>query len=114
MLARSYRLQREKDIRTVVRSGQAVHTPHVRLHFLRTARPHSRIACVVGTRVSRSAVVRHRVQRQLRAMAHRLQKMGVLRHTYDMVWYALPGLLTAQSAHEVEQALQLALAREQL
>lgn len=114
MLRRTYRLQKEQDIKAVLRSGRTIRTARVRVHVLPTTRPQSRVACVVGARVSRSAVTRHRYQRWLRHIARSFIQSGRLRSSYDMVWYALPSLVQCLKYQELEQELMLELDRKKL
>lgn len=84
MLASKYRLRASADIAHVIRNGKKIHTPCAVITILIPSPVnHTRIACVVGKKVDRSSVVRHSVQRKLRAGAAALPLEGTT--PYDMV-----------------------------
>jgi ribonuclease P protein component len=91
MLPRRRRLHRQEDIIRVVRTGQKIITPYVIIHYL-PADKASRIACVVGKKVSLSAVARHRYQRWLREIVKAAIPSSDSR-AYDMVWVGRPTLV---------------------
>ena len=98
MFPRSQRLTRSADIKRVVTTGQARSTPHLRLYWQAGTEAHTRVACVVGKRVSRQAVVRHRLQRQLRhALTEALAALPT-QVAYDLVVVANPSLAQLDSA----------------
>lgn len=101
MLGQEQRLRRSSDIARVVRGGYCVGSRAVRLCVLRRARGATRVAAVAGTRVSRSAVVRHRYQRYLREGTRELLAAGVLPEHCDMVWVAQPGIVQLQGMRDV-------------
>lgn len=92
MLPRAHRLRASQDIQAVVRRGRCLTTPAVRVCALPREASGSRVACVVGKRVHRHAVVRHRYQRQLRVLARRVLDRLPSNEAYDMVWVAQPGI----------------------
>jgi ribonuclease P protein component len=55
-----------KDIQTVYRRGMKAHHPLFRLLALPATQPTSRYAVVVSTKVSKRAVDRNRIKRQVR------------------------------------------------
>lgn len=69
MLPRPLRLRRSADIRRVTTTGRRFVTPYFTAYCLKssTLSP-PQAAVVVGKRVHKSAVVRHRYQRWLRAL----------------------------------------------
>ena len=103
MLPRPHRLHRQDDIIRVVRTGQKIITPYVIIHYLRTTTP-SRIACVVGKKVSPSAVIRHRYQRYLRAIAATIYP-SLSANTYDMVWVGRPSLTQVAKSTVLKDSL---------
>lgn len=58
---------------------------------------HTRIACVVGKSVHRSAVRRHKYQRWLREVARQTLATQSPNTAYDMVWIARPGMTNMSS-----------------
>lgn len=65
--------------------------------------PFTRVACVVGTSVHRSAVRRHRYQRWLRELSRNLLRERPLPVPYDMVWVAQPSIIQADSLAKLYQ-----------
>jgi ribonuclease P protein component len=104
VLPDSSRLRRSDDIVTVVRQGYVVQTPYVRVFALPKLTTPSRVACVVGRKVSPQAVIRHRYQRWLRTYARTL--LASLRAGADIVLVGLPALTSVTSLAELEQSLQ--------
>ncbi len=107
MLPRSSRLRQTKEIQHVVRAGRRQASSYVRLYSMPGATDESRVACVVGKTVHRSAVRRHRYQRWLREVFKKLNRERPLLTPYDMVWVAQPGITQAASLEEVYQDLSL-------
>src|SRR5258708_4795019 len=68
MLQPQARLRASVEIMRVLRSGTKTRLPYCTLYVRPTDAPYSvRIACVVGKKVHKSAVVRHAIQRRVRA-----------------------------------------------
>lgn len=107
MLGASGRLRSSKEIKEVVRYGRRIQTPFVRIHYLpKPGQAASRVACVVGIRVHRSAVSRHRYQRWLRHYARDLlaSYSGVI--AYDIVLVGLPALAQVTRSQELRSSLE--------
>lgn len=66
MLPKPNRLHLDKDIKTLFAKGKGVFDVWCGLKVRKNNLPVSRFAVVVGTKVSKSAVVRNRVRRQIR------------------------------------------------
>jgi len=66
MLPHSNRLHLDKDIKTLFAKGKGVFDVYAGLKFRKNNLDVSRFAVVVGTKVSKSAVVRNRIRRQVR------------------------------------------------
>lgn len=103
MLPRRSRLHRQDDIIRVVRTGQKIITPYVIIHYL-PASAGSRIACVVGKKVSPSAVARHRYQRWLREIVKSITP-SLPNKAYDMVWVGRPSLAQADKLGTVKDSI---------
>lgn len=68
MFARSHRLRRSRDVVAVVQHGTRTTTSHLRLYWRnRAITQPARGVIVVGKKVHKSAVVRNRLKRRLRA-----------------------------------------------
>ncbi len=76
MLPRPHRLTLDKDIKTLFAKGKGVFDVYAGLKFRKNDLAVSRFAVVVGTKVSKSAVVRNRLRRQVReAIRSRLEEV---------------------------------------
>lgn len=67
MLARKNRLTASSDIENAVKRGARVRGENIAIYSVANAFSISRFACVAGKKVHSSSVVRHRVQRKIRA-----------------------------------------------
>ncbi|EKD76599.1 MAG: Ribonuclease P protein component [uncultured bacterium] len=91
MLPAAQRLRRTSDIQSVYKTGRATFTPAVRVLAKATQLAQNRATVVVSTRVSKKAVERNRLKRQLRATLRKLlmQTNG----THDIVIIVQPKAL---------------------
>lgn len=106
MLAKQARLRTNREISEVVRRGRRLTSPYVRLYAVRRpAGKVSRVACVVGKRVSASAVVRHRYQRWLRVLARDWVQGRASGTAYDMVWVAQPAMANVKQLAELAASM---------
>lgn len=88
MLPRENRLKQDKDFKALFSQRSGVYDSICGLKYKKNGLPVSRAAVVVGTKVSKSAVVRNRLRRQIRE-ALRLRFASVL-PGYDMAWLVRP------------------------
>lgn len=108
MLSSKHRLQKTADIQQVIRAGKRVQTPFATLYILIPApTTHTRIACVAGKRVDKSAVGRHRIQRRLRAAAVALPLTPL--NPYDMVIVAVNTQARSMSIEEITRHIAHAI-----
>lgn len=103
MLPRSARLRQTKEIQDVVHYGRRLTSLSVRIYCHAGKKQVTRVACVVGKTVDRSAVRRHRYQRWLREVVKRLLYERPLPHPYDMVWVAQIAIKQVASQEAVYQ-----------
>ncbi len=68
MLPKQRRLHKEKEIKTLFAKGKSVFGLLVGIKYLKHESGLSRFAVVVGTKISKKAVVRNRLKRQVRAI----------------------------------------------
>ena len=108
MLAYKHRLRREEDIKEVLRTGTRVYTPVAAFTVRKTTPIESARVCVItGKKVHTSAVVRHRVQRLLRAVA---QDVVAEKATgYDMVMVAQAPAVKIRAKADFEELYRLIL-----
>lgn len=88
MLPKEHRLRHDKDIKTLFGKAKGVFDPLVGLKFRKTDRSLSRFAVVVGVKVSKKAVVRNRVRRQIRAMIE--SRLTEIKPGFDVVLLVRP------------------------
>ena len=62
------RLRNEKDIKTLFAKGRSVFDLTIGMRFAKNRLPLSRFTVVVGTKVSKRAVVRNRIKRRIRGI----------------------------------------------
>lgn len=74
MLPRKYRLTAEKDFNRIFKRGRSVHGQGLGLKIALNQLEVSRFAFVVSTKVSKKAVVRNRLKRQMREIVHEVLK----------------------------------------
>ena len=114
MLPAPHRLTHGGDIRRVVRTGRRSGGDHVVVHVLRHDRSDpARVGFVVG-RVVGNAVVRHRVQRQLRHLCR--ERLADLATGCEVVVRALPPAARTSYAElgaELDRCLQRSLVHQQ-
>ncbi|MAF80929.1 ribonuclease P protein component, partial [bacterium] len=92
MLSKQHRLQSEEEIRAVLRRGVCASTAGVRICALPAADKEGRTAVVVGKKVDKRAVIRHRYQRWLRELVREQLSSSERLSQYDMVWLAQPSI----------------------
>jgi len=66
MLAEENRLRKKEDVDRVFKTGRSVFDPVCGFKFLKNGLSVSRFAIMVGTKISKSAVKRNRIRRQIR------------------------------------------------
>lgn len=100
MLHVSFRLRASADIQQVLRAGKRIHIPFAAVYILvPSPAKQTRITCVVGKRVHKTSVVRHAVQRKLRAAASALPLKQD--EPYDMVIVGLSAQVRMMTNEEI-------------
>lgn len=102
MLRQALRLRQQKDFDRLRRSGQVARHPALLLSYGPNALAYNRYGFIVGKRISRTAVGRNRLKRQLRAGVRLVHSH--LRPGYDLVFIVRPGLV-GYSYGQMEQTL---------
>ena len=88
MLPQAHRLRLEKDIKTLFSRGKSVFGTFVGLKFSKNNLPVSRFAVVAGVKVSKKAVVRNRLKRQVRAIVQ--EALPNIPPGYDVLLFFKP------------------------
>lgn len=68
MLAKKYRLARNKDFARISRQGKAVFGRELSLKWIKNDLPYSRFGIIVSLKVDKKANVRNRIKRRIRAV----------------------------------------------
>lgn len=83
MLARKYSLAKDKDIQLVFKKGQIYFSPFFNIKILKNNQQNSRFCVIVSTNISKKAVIRNKLKRQLKAIIYK--KIPQLQGNYDCV-----------------------------
>lgn len=96
MLPRPNRLHLDKDIKTLFAKGKGVFDVCCGFKFRKNSLDVSRFAVVVGTKVSKSAVVRNRVRRQIREIIR--LRLSTIKPGFDVMMLVRKEALDKTSA----------------
>ena len=66
MLATKYRLVKDKNFKKVLTKGRSFFSPNLRMRYVANGLDFCRISVVASTKVSKKAVIRNRLKRQVR------------------------------------------------
>lgn len=88
MLPQAHRLRFDSDIKTLFTRGKSVFGSWVGMKFRKNEFPVSRFAVVAGVKVSKKAVVRNRLKRQVRAIIQEILPQVAL--GYDVLLFLKP------------------------
>ena len=111
MLAKKYRLTKDKDIQNVLKKGKLFFSPFFNLKILPNNLQNPRFCIVISTKISKKAVVRNKVKRQLRDIIHR--NLSNISQNYDFVILAKPAV-TITEFKELEKALTYLLEKAKI
>ncbi len=109
MLPAPHRLRREKDIKRLFDKGKGVFDDVCGVKYAKNDLPITRFAVVAGLKVSKKAVARNRVKRQVRAILEK--QLSALAPGYDVAMLIRPAALKAtfqQIEEHVVKALEKA------
>ncbi len=116
-LRKIYRLKHWRDFRSVYKKGLSCHSPHLVLRALFTGTKDqyspinpSRIGISISTKVSKKAVKRNGIKREIRgAIAHILPKMA---EGWDIVIVVKPSAIECKYEHFLRELEQLLIEAE--
>ncbi len=106
MLAPAHRLRKETDIRTLFSKGKGAFDPTCGVKFRANGLDVSRFAVVVGSAVSKEAVMRNRVRRRLREIVR--ARLPRIKPGFDVALMARPPAARASFA-ALEAAVERSL-----
>lgn len=89
MLPSAHRLRHEKDIKALFSEGKGVFDATCGLKYRKNGHAYSRFAVVVGTKVSKNAVVRNKIRRRVRSVLEK--RLGEIKPGFDVAFLARAG-----------------------
>lgn len=107
MLARKNRLTVSSDIKNVVARGSRVRGNNIAIYSAVNAHGVVRFACVAGKKVHANSVVRHRVQRKIRAACAHV--VTIWTGSYDIVVVAQSQDVYSMSVQSIAQEISKGL-----
>ncbi len=102
MLAKEYRLSKDKDFQNVYKKGHILYSLFFNLKFLPNNPKSSRFGIVISTKISKKAVVRNKSKRQIREAIHK--NIDNINKGFDVVILTKPAITTANQ-EKIEQTL---------
>ncbi len=111
MLASKYRLSKKTDFDRVFKMGRRVMSPYFGLRYLKNDLEHSRISVVVSNKVSKKAVERNRLKRQVRSIIE--QSLPNFKAHYDLIINVMSQALN-QDYQVLNQALLKLLTKNKI
>lgn len=72
MLAKAYRLQKDTEIKRLIRSGKTFFLPQMTIKYLAQTEPSIKIGFVVSNKIDKRATVRNKLKRRLREATRKL------------------------------------------
>lgn len=107
MLKQENRLKNDKDIKTLFAKGRSVFDINFGMKFIKNSLSNSRFAIVVGTKVSKSAVVRNKIKRRIRSILEK--RMPEIKPGFDVLVMVKKESLSQtfdQVANQIENILK--------
>jgi len=111
MLARKYSLAKDKDIQQVFKKGKIYFSPFFNIKILANNQQNSRFCIVVSTNISKKAVVRNKLKRQLKAIIYK--KIPQIKGNYDIIILAKVSAV-AITFTELEKTLTFLLKKSKI
>lgn len=106
MLPKKYRLVKKKDCEKVWRYGKSFFEEEIGFKALKNNLSASRFGFIVGTKVSKKAVQRNKIKRQLREIIR--SKIKSIKTGYDFLIIALPKILE-RDYWEIDKIIEVSL-----
>lgn len=106
MLAKKNRISLDKEFDRVFKTGQSFYAKILGLKTAQNNLKDSRFGILVGLKVSKKAVIRNKIKRQIREVVH--QELPFLKEGYDVVIIVLP-LILDKKFEEIDQVIRIGL-----
>ncbi len=91
MLAKQYRLQKDRDFELVFKKGRAFNSKFLFLKLRKNNLQVSRFGFIIGKKISNKAVIRNKLKRQLRAIVKK--NFPSIKTGFDIVIVAKPEII---------------------
>jgi len=104
MLAKKYRLTKDKEFEKVMKKGKAAYSPVLMLKFVKNDLDYTRVGVIVSNKVSKKAVRRNLARRRIREIIRLVFKN--LGKGIDLVIIASPKILTAEGKVKKYQEIE--------
>jgi ribonuclease P protein component len=92
MLQPANRLKLDRDFKKVLKFGRSFYSQNLKAKILKNSLTNSRFGFVIGTKISKSAVVRNRLKRQVREVIRLLFKDDKIQPGFDVVMMIAIGI----------------------
>lgn len=102
MLAKINRLTKDKDFNNVFNNGRSSYNKIIGVKAVANERESSRLGILVGSKVSKKAVERNKIKRQIRGII-RLQ-INKIKSGYDVVIITFPSIL-GKDYQEIDKSM---------
>lgn len=100
MLAKQYRLQKDRDFKLVFEHGKTVSSKFLFFKFKKNDLPTSRFGFIIGKKISKKSTVRNKTKRRLREIIRK--KINSIKPGFDIVVGAKTEVLE-KTYQEIEQ-----------
>jgi len=90
MLTQKNRLKKKKDFERVFKEGKGLKEDFLILKMSENNLSQSRFGFIVGTKISKKAILRNKLKRRLRELVR--GKIGKIKKGFDIILIAQPGL----------------------
>lgn len=107
MLAKQYRLTKNKDFEKVTKEGQAIFSREIGLKWIKNNLSVSRFGIIVSLKIDKKAVVRNKIKRRIRAII--FQNLKTIKSGYDIIIITKPEIKNLnywQLKNKIEQLLK--------
>ncbi len=105
MLAKQYRLKKNKDFELTFKKGEALNGRFLFLKLRINNLEISRFGFVIGKKVSNKAVIRNKLKRQLREIIR--NNLSNIKSGFDIIIIVKPGIVDRDCREVEEEAMEL-------
>ena len=113
MLKSENRLRQYKDFKEMRTKGKNVYSPLFNLKFIATNEEESKFAIVVSKKVSKKAVVRNKIKRQIREIIRLELRDKRIKNNFNVVIYT-KRLIAEKEYKELEQEIHYILKKARI